>query len=305
MPMYSIGIVRQWESRMREVARALLDELAPSGEAEFVEDFGRRYFPYIGAAWIGVPEEARPHVAHMVHEVFQVKQAADRMIDMSNQAMIDVIDYCRALIELRREEPAPGTFTTFCIDVEVKGTPLSDDEVLACVAQAMLGSGHTLTTHLTYVWRHLADHPDLRHALTADPVLAETGFEELLRWYSLYGMPRRVTRDGEFHGCPLHKGDPVFALYTMANRDPRCPGYDRIDPTRKPNQHLGWQVGPHQCLGMHWARGGRRIAFQEWHARIPDYSVKPGVELDDQIYSGVGFRELPLVWDPASVRSPA
>ena len=61
------------------------------------------------------------------------------------------------------------------------------------------------------------------------------------------------------------------------------------------NHHLGFAAGPHRCLGMHLARHELIIALQEWHKRIPDYHIKPGVELE---YSGNPRTPLylPLVW---------
>ena len=37
--------------------------------------------------------------------------------------------------------------------------------------------------------------------------------------------------------------------------------------------------GAHFCLGSHLARLELRVALREWHRRIPDYRIKPGVEL--------------------------
>jgi cytochrome P450 len=49
---------------------------------------------------------------------------------------------------------------------------------------------------------------------------------------------------------------------------------------RDSNRHLAFGGGIHRCLGSHLARLELRVALREWHRRIPDYSVKPGVELN-------------------------
>ncbi|MGP4057263.1 hypothetical protein ACTWP6_20985 [Mycobacterium sp. 4D054] len=36
----------------------------------------------------------------------------------------------------------------------------------------------------------------------------------------------------------------------------------------------------HRCLGSHLARVELRTALRLWHQRLPDYEIKPGVELD-------------------------
>ena len=54
----------------------------------------------------------------------------------------------------------------------------------------------------------------------------------------------------------------------------------RCDFDRDANRHLAFGGGIHRCLGSHLARLELRVALREWHRRIPDYRVKPGVELE-------------------------
>ena len=49
---------------------------------------------------------------------------------------------------------------------------------------------------------------------------------------------------------------------------------------REANRHLAFGGGIHRCLGSHLARLELRVALREWHRRIPDYCIKPGVELN-------------------------
>ncbi len=70
---------------------------------------------------------------------------------------------------------------------------------------------------------------------------------------------------------------------------------DEVDFGREVNKHLTFGGGVHRCLGSHLARLELRVALEEWHARIPDYSLPEDTVLD---YSP-GLRQiehLPLVW---------
>jgi cytochrome P450 len=51
--------------------------------------------------------------------------------------------------------------------------------------------------------------------------------------------------------------------------------FDRIA-----NRYFSFGGGVHRCLGSHLARVELRTALRVWHERIPEYHIKPGVELD-------------------------
>jgi len=72
-----------------------------------------------------------------------------------------------------------------------------------------------------------------------------------------------------------------MALLGAANVDAaEFPSADQLVWDRDVNRHLAFGGGIHRCLGSHLARLELRVALREWHRRIPDYSVKPGVELN-------------------------
>ena len=114
----------------------------------------------------------------------------------------------------------------------------------------------TTRATLGYIFWHLATHPEHRRRLVDEPELIPFAVEEALRYYPIvFGDGRKVTRDAEFYGVQLKKGDMVYALVAGANRDPRA--YERADEfvlDRKRNNHMGFANGPHRCLGMHLAR---------------------------------------------------
>lgn len=88
---------------------------------------------------------------------------------------------------------------------------------------------------------------------------------------------RVLTQDIERHGITMRKGDRVLMSWGMTGLDPRV--FDRpdeVDFDRSATRHLAFAVGPHRCLGMFVARRVINLALEEWHRRIPRYSVAPG-----------------------------
>ena len=70
-----------------------------------------------------------------------------------------------------------------------------------------------------------------------------------------------------------------------------------FDVDRANNRHIAFAAGPHRCLGSHLARLELRIAVEEWHRRIPEYTLAEG-ELRSRFHIGgvAGVDNLPLVW---------
>ncbi|MEZ5141022.1 MAG: cytochrome P450 [Acidimicrobiales bacterium] len=93
-------------------------------------------------------------------------------------------------------------------------------------------------------------------------------------------VARIAARDTEVGGCPIGEGTHVMAIIGAANvDDAEIPDAGELRWERDTNRHLAFGGGVHRCLGSHLARLELRVALREWHRRIPDYAVKPGVEL--------------------------
>lgn len=154
-----------------------------------------------------------------------------------------------------------------------------------------------MTDSLTCFFAFLAQHPEHRRQIVEDPSVIPAAVEELLRWESpVPGVPRMVVADTELAGCPVKAGTMVMASVGAANVDPAefgDPLEVRFD--RESNRHVGFGGGVHRCLGSHLARRELRVTLREWHRRIPDYSLKPGIDL----HYARGLRSvenLELVW---------
>ena len=288
-----------------EIGQRLVADLAAKGECDFVSDFAMRLPTEIFLMIIGVPHSDADLFVPWVEDFFagfggDVEQQA-----AMGAALGGIRGYWEDALEERRHDSAPreDDFVSLLVNSTIDDEPLGDALILDILTVLVLAGLDTTRGQLGYLFRHLAENPDDRHRLIAEPELIPTAVEESLRMYTIiFGDGRKVAQDTDFHGCPLSKGDMVYGLVSGANRDPRV--YENPDEfivDRKANNHLGFAGGPHRCLGAHLARRVMQVAVEEWLKVIPDFEVKSG---DPLMERGGGamltLLTLPLTWEVQS-----
>ncbi len=181
---------------------------------------------------------------------------------------------------------------------QVDGRPVTDAELREMCFLLYVAGMDTTAGVFSYLFRHLAEHPEHRHWLRDDPTRIEAFVEEVLRHYSVVATSRVVRDDVEFAGCPMTAGDRIVLSTTGANRDPRqFADADRFLPDRQPNRHLAFGAGIHRCVGAPLARMELRMAVDEWLRAIPDFTVAPGALITQHVGGAAGLDSLPWAWD--------
>jgi cytochrome P450 len=196
-----------------------------------------------------------------------------------------------------RTEQRSDDFISLFLDAEVDGHRLTNDDVLDIGYLFFLAGLDTVTASLDCMLSHLARHPEHRRQLVDDPSLIPHAVEEMLRWESpVQGVVRVTTADTEIAGCPVEKGRVVSVMLGSANTDDAAwPDAHTVDFGRAENRHVAFGGGAHRCLGSHLARMELRVALEEWHAAVPQYRVRDGVEL--RYSQGLrAVENLELVW---------
>ena len=295
---FAPAAVRRLEPLVLSRCIELIEQLKPKGECDLVSDFAIRFPTDLFLATLNLPMSDGEVFLHHVENVFRsfagkgLREAAK-----SNDWIRDYFD--RAIAE--REKNPQDTEVDFISRLLVSnldGEPLSRDDIITICLTAMLAGLDTTRSALGYIFHHLAGDTELRHRLTAEPTLWPKATEEFLRLYPLvYQDGRVVTRDIEFHGLQLKKGDVIWLGLATANHDPKkFPHPREFDFERKDvNHHLSFGAGAHRCMGMHLARHELVIALTEWHKRIPDYElVDPAL---NERGAQLSLDRLPLRWE--------
>jgi cytochrome P450 len=211
----------------------------------------------------------------------------------------EIATYWTDMIAERKKRPADPEidFVTHLVQSRIDGRPLPDQDIADICVTLTVGSLDTLKSQLGWCFYHLATHPDDRKRLVDAPDLVPLAVEEFLRAYPIVSMARKLTRDVDFHGCPMKKDQMVLLTIQTATRDPRVfPDADQVIIDRQPNRHIAFGASAHRCLGSHLARAQLQTAITEWHRRIPDYRIST----EDPILAHGGqisLLSLPLAWN--------
>lgn len=177
-------------------------------------------------------------------------------------SMEEVKRMLREVIVARRQEPGDDVITGLVqCDLELPeggSRKLTDEEIFSYARLIMVAGGGTTWRQLGITLVALLNDYRYWEACRDDRKLIEPAVNESARWLPTDPLfTRLMTDDVELHGVTVPKGARVDMCLGSANRDPsRWDNPDVFDPTRPAQNHLGFGMGPHRCLGM-------EVAIQE------------------------------------------
>jgi cytochrome P450 len=276
-----------------------MDKFVDRGECHFTDEFAVPFPSSVFLGLMGLPWEDLDAMLRMKDGIIRpggLELTMEERMERMRQNGQDIYDFFNAILDEREKDPQDDILTQF-LNAKVDGEELTRDEILDICFLFLLAGLDTVTDTLTCSFAYLAQHPEHRQQIVDDPSIIPSAVEELLRWESpVPGVPRFCTEDTEIGGCPVKKGDSVGVSVGAANVDEHeFPDAFDVRFDREINRHLAFGGGVHRCLGSHLARRELRVVLREWHQRIPEYELKPGIEL----HYVMGLRSvenLELVW---------
>jgi cytochrome P450 len=277
-----------------------IDQFEARGECHFTHEFAEKFPSAVFLGLMGLPWEELDTFLRLKDGIIRpgsIEMEQEERQQIQHDVGQELYAYFDAILDERLKAPKDDILTRFNT-AEIDGEQLSREEILDICFLFFIAGLDTVTDSLSCFFAFLAQHDDHRRAIVENPDIIPSAVEELLRWETpVPNVPRMATTDGcpvEGHTVPA--GSFVLVNVGAANVDPA--EYDdpmdvRFD--RDVNRHLAFGGGVHRCLGSHLARRELRVTLREWHRRIPEYSLKPGIEL--QYAAGLRLVEnLELVW---------
>ena len=305
------GLVQPWfkpikalEDRLNVITRSIIDDMMGDGgerELDFVQDVAVWPPLKLIVELLGVPEEDEPVILKLTNELFagedpEMMRAGDDPLS-GIETVKSLYDYFTALTDDRRADPRED-LASYIANGKINGEYLPYKELISYYIIVATAGHETTRTSISGGMHALLRNPDQMQLLKDnidDEDTVKLAVEEMIRWTTAVNQfCRTATRDYELRGQQIKQGDHLGLFYASANFDEEV--FDdpsRFDITRKPNRHLAFGTGPHQCLGLLLARMQMRIFFTQIIPRI-EYMTLNGEGEYLRASFVHGFKHLPV-----------
>ncbi len=280
-PLLSPRAIAHLEPEVRRLVNELIDDLQGCERAELYSQLCVPLPCTVFLNLVGLPVEDLAYINQLKENVIrpQLKATSDEevfalVVETGKKAIAYLDDKLTA-----REQAPPGDdFMSRLISMEADGVRLSHDEVLDVLWLFVIAGLDTVTSSLSSMFAWLAEHPSERRRLVEEPSVIPAAVEELMRYLTpVTATDRWATEDIEVNGTTIGAGEHISVSWAAANLDPDVvPDPLTVDFDRKGNRHIAFASGFHRCLGSHLARLELRCVLEEFHRRIPDYSLVEG-----------------------------
>ena len=290
-PEVSPTRLRAFQDNARALAAELFDEVRAEGGCEFQHRIGHIMPIYNFLIFMGLPKDD----AHMLlPHVAVIGRSPDP--ESFQAAMTVLVSYIEDRLAERQRTPTDD-FLGRLLTARIGDRAITPAEVRATATNVLLGGLDTVTASMGFFMKFLAEHPDQRRALAADPALIPVATEELLRRHGIFNTARLVIEPFDFHGTQFRDRDLVMVPTALYNLDPaRFDDPMTVDFARKDKGHFTFASGIHRCLGQNFARIQLHILLQEWLARLPDFAIDPDEAVAVQSGRANTVVSLPLRW---------
>jgi cytochrome P450 len=274
MPVVSTENLTRLEPLIRERAGKILDEL-PIGETfDWVDRVSIELTCQMLATLFGFPFEERRKLVYW-SDLTTTDMSDTITVEEARAELIGCGMYFQELWNKAKAAPPTNDLISMLAHGEsTKDMPFM--EFLGNLLLLIVGGNDTTRNSISGGLLALSKDPDAYARLRADPSLIVSMVPEIIRWQTpVAHMRRTATRDIEFRGKTIRKGEKVAMWYVSGNRDESVierPG-DFIIDRERPRQHVSFGFGIHRCVGMRLAEMQLRVVWEEILKRFETIEV--------------------------------
>lgn len=261
-------MVRDMPPIIHKFTREAIAAVSEAGEMEAVSQFASPVSLLTIAHVLGMPPEDRAMLQRLEQWSDTFGDVTSGYVRGNLQDVQNLEDYFRQLIARKRQTPADDLISAFIAAHDI--FPAEDDLVANCMmvfaagritTKKLLGNGITL---LIEHWEQYKAEWETTTRFTK-PL-----GEELLRMvtptrYLIREASADIHLSVPVSGNHLvRRGQRVLLFLEAADYDPTLFSQPALfDPHRRPNKHIAFGFGPHQCPGATLARVEIQLALEE------------------------------------------
>lgn len=256
--------------RMRELSREILARHFDAGKLDVLHDFSHELPIRLMCELLGVPDAYQDEFSRWSTSLGDALSAVPtpELIRGGECAVEGMGRAVRELLEERRRKPREDLLSALLRAARDFEEPVDDAALVVLVINLIFGGHDTSRGMLAIAVALLVAHPAELRRLRAQPALAASAGDEVLRYEPLVPvMAREALEDLEVAGRSLPAGDIFLLSILAANRDPAVfPDPDRFDIGRDDPHSFSFGWSAHRCLGAALARAEIQEVIPEFFA---------------------------------------
>jgi cytochrome P450 len=298
--------VRDLTPLIEEFVGGLIDSKLPSGEMEIVEDLAYPLPVRVICELLGVPHSDEAVFRDWAHDLaraldpdFMIPPDVQKRQEAGFEALRN---YFENLIAERTKQPGDDMLSAL-IEAEQAGDKLTHEELLSTLGLLLIAGFETTVNLIGNSVLQLGRHPDQYARLVADPALARSTIEEVLRFDPPVQITGRISMtDIVVDDHAISKGEQALCVIGAANRDPEEFGDDAevFDITRaNAANHVSFGAGIHFCVGAPLARLESTIAIRTLAEKIPHFKIAVDQPVYKENFVLRGLQSLPITFQTA------
>jgi cytochrome P450 len=276
--------VAKYETFLRGLTATTLDNAFAKSEFDFVEEVAADFPIQVLAKLLDVPESDTDQLIDWGNRMigFDDPEHADvlindpesekyRLVPFRSPAALEVFAYGDELARQRKGKDGTDLVSVLVNSPMSDGIELSERDFHTNFLLLVVAGNETTRHTITHTMNNLINNPDQLVLLQERPDLIPWAVEEFLRYASpVYHFRRTATKDVDFNGVLIKKGQKIVPWFASGNRDDSVfENPNKFDVTRNPNEHMAFgRGGPHMCLGNALARIELRVMFEDLVNRV-------------------------------------